>query len=519
MKKIGLIVLAAFIGGVAAIGAYKLFERHDDGFTIADRQNMMFAKNPIVSSSTGAPDFVQAAAAVSPAVVHIKTTYAAKSGNGGRDMGDIFEQFFGFGGGGMQRVPRQPQAASGSGVILTSDGYIATNNHVVDGADKIEVILSNRRKVTAKVVGKDSNTDLALIKIDVNGLPFIKMGNSDNVQVGEWVLAVGFPLDLQTTVTAGIVSAKARNIGILNRESGQMTQEEYEEYQRTGKLPSRTNNSIEAFIQTDAAINPGNSGGALVNANGELIGINAAIASQTGRNEGYGFAIPVNLAKKILEDFRKYGSVKRGYIGVSFKPLDADMAEELKTKEIAGLYVSEVVPNGGAEAAGIKSGDIIKKVNGVDIYDSPDLQEKIGRMSPGDKVNLTVLKTDGSLKNVSVTLKPEGVINPVLAKNNTKEKATGTNISALGASFAPASDAQKSKYGIKNGVVVTDVVPGKLFDYWDVHKGLIITKVNGTAVNSAADIQKALPASRDGKVTITGVSERGAFTFSFNGGE
>lgn len=512
MKKIGLIVLAAFIGGVAAIGAYKLFERRDNGFTIADRQNMMFAKNPIVSSSTGAPDFVQAAAAVSPAVVHIKTTYATKSGGGDRDMGDIVEQLFGFGGG-MQRIPRQPQAASGSGVILTSDGYIATNNHVVDGADKIEVILSNRRKVTAKVVGKDSNTDLALIKIDVNGLPFVKMGNSDNVQVGEWVLAVGFPLDLQTTVTAGIVSAKARNIGILNRENGQMTQEEYEEYQRTGKLPSRTNNSIESFIQTDAAINPGNSGGALVNANGELVGINAAIASQTGRNEGYGFAIPVNLAKKILEDFRKYGSVKRGYIGVSFKPLDADIAEQLKTKEIAGLYVSEVVPNGGAEAAGIKSGDIIKKVNGVDIYDSPDLQEKIGRMSPGDKINLTVLKADGALKNVSVTLKPESALTD-LAKN--KEKAGGTNVSAVGASFTPATDSQKARYRIKNGVYVTEVAPGKLFDNLGVKKGLIITSINGREVNSAADIEKAMPSGKNERITISGVSEGGTFTFSFN---
>ncbi|MFN0255277.1 trypsin-like peptidase domain-containing protein [Pedobacter ureilyticus] len=510
IKKIGLIALAAsFIGGAAAIGAYKLLERPSDSFTLADRQKTMFASNVTGISSAGAPDFVQAAAAVSPAVVHIKTTYQGKSSRGG-GMEDMFEQFFGFGGGG--RVQRQPQAASGSGVILTPDGYIVTNNHVVDKADKIEVILSNRRKVTAKVIGKDSNTDLALIKVDATDLPFVKMGNSDNVQVGEWVLAVGFPLDLQTTVTAGIVSAKARNIGILNRESGMMTEEEYEEFRRTGKQPSRTNNSIESFIQTDAAINPGNSGGALVNANGELVGINAAIASQSGRNEGYGFAIPVNLAKKILEDFKKFGSVKRGYIGVTFTALDADVAEELKIKDNTGLYVREVLPGGAAAAAGIKEGDIIKKVEGIAIYDSPDLQERIGRMSPGDKVALTVLKADGSTKNINVTLKGESSVNIAKADNS---KSTGASISKLGASFAPATAAQKAKYGIKNGVVVTDVVPNQMFDYWGVKKGLIITKVNGANVNSAADIERALPTSRDGKTTIAGVSDEGSFTFSF----
>ncbi len=515
MKKIGLIVLAAsFLGGAVAIGAYKLMERPNDSLSFANQQNTMFANNPGVGSSAGFPDFVQAAAAVSPAVVHIKTTYAAKGGSSGANGGmqDMFEQFFG--GGGSRQAPRQPQAASGSGVILTSDGYIVTNNHVVDKAEKIEVILSNRRKVTAKVIGKDANTDLALIKVDASDLPFVPMGNSDNVRVGEWVLAVGFPLDLQTTVTAGIVSAKARNIGILNRGNGMMTEEEYEQFRRTGERPTRTNNSIESFIQTDAAINPGNSGGALVNASGQLIGINAAIASQTGRNEGYGFAIPVNLAKKILEDFKKYGEVKRGYVGVSFRALDADVADELKIKENTGLYVSEVSPNGAAAAAGIKSGDIIKKVDGTAIYDSPDLQERIGRMSPGDKVALTVLTSTGSTKNINVTLKGEASI-AVVAK--VASKATGTNIAKLGASFAPASDAVKAKFNVKNGVVVTNVVAGQLFDYWDVKKGLLITKINGLAVNSAADIEKALPTSRDGRTTISGVNEEGSFTFSFNG--
>jgi len=513
MKKIGLIVFAAFLGGAVAIGAYKLLERNTDAYTLAEKQNMMFTSNPVKIASSGSVDFVQAAAAVSPAVVHIKTTYGNKPS--GNSQGNSIEDFFDFFGGGGGRRSNTPRAASGSGVILTSDGYIVTNNHVVDNADKIEVVLSNRRKVTAKVIGKDPNTDLALIKVDVTGLPFVKMGNSDNVQVGEWVLAVGFPLDLQTTVTAGIVSAKARNIGILNREQSRPTREEYEEYQRTGKLPERQgNNAIESYIQTDAAINPGNSGGALVNANGELVGINAAIASETGRNEGYGFAIPVNLAKKILEDFKQYGMVKRGYVGVTFDALDADKAEKYNTKEINGLYVTGVLPNGGAATAGIKEGDIIKKVEGVEIYDSPDLQEKIGRMRPGDKVALTILKTDGSTKNVSVILKPESAV--TLASSKTNEAATGTTINKLGASFAPASSAVKAKFGVTNGVVVTDVVPGKLFDYWDVSKGLLITTVNGKAVNSAADIEKALPTSPSGKTIISGVNENGKFTFSFN---
>lgn len=517
MKKIGLIVFAAFLGGAVAIGAYKLLERTNDGYSLTEKQNMMFANNPVKISSAGTVDFVQAAAAVSPAVVHIKTTYGSSDSNGqvsSGDMADMFEQFFRGGGSPRQRIPR---AASGSGVILTSDGYIVTNNHVVDKADKIEVILSNRRKVTAKIIGKDANTDLALLKVDVTGLPFVKMGNSDNVQVGEWVLAVGFPLDLQTTVTAGIVSAKARNIGILNRENNTMTQEEYFEMQRTGKRPDRpANNSIESFIQTDAAINPGNSGGALVNANGELVGINAAIASETGRNEGYGFAIPVNLAKKILEDFKQYGAVKRGYIGVTFQALDADVADQLKIKEINGLYVNSVLPNGGAAAAGIKEGDIIKKVEGVEIYDSPDLQEKIGRMRPGDKVNLAVLKADGGLKNVTVTLKPESKSMELASKgvDMNANKSTGISLNDLGASFTPASAAIKSKYSISGGVVVTKVEPGKLFDYYDFGTGLVITKINGKAVNSTADVEKALPTSKDGRITVAGVSERGVFAIT-----
>lgn len=507
MKKIGSIVLAAFIGGAAAVGAYKFMERNDDNMSLTERQNVLFANNPVKISSAGTADFVEAAAAVSPAVVHIKTTYGGQTSSRGNSPFDMMEEFFG----GRGRGRSMPRAASGSGVILTPDGYIVTNNHVVDKAEKIEVVLSDRRKVTAKVIGKDPNTDLALIKVEAENLPVVKMGNSDNVQVGEWVLAVGFPLDLQTTVTAGIVSAKARSIGILDTEGGEMTEEEYEEYRRTGKAPTRTRTGIESFIQTDAAINRGNSGGALVNAAGELVGINAAIASQTGMNEGYGFAIPVNLAKKVLEDFRKYGEVRRGYIGIEFATLDADNKEQYKVTENSGLYVSNVLPNSGGAAAGIKEGDIIKKVEGKAIYDSPDLQEKIGRMSPGDKVELSVLR-DGKIRNLTVTLKGEtNSAKPTLA-SNTGSKAS---VSSLGATFAPVSEAQKSKYGVKNGVVVSTVTPGKAFDYFNIEKGLIVTHVNGKPVNSTKEVEVALGESKNNMVTLAGVGPEGTYKFTF----
>ncbi|HEY0897558.1 MAG TPA: trypsin-like peptidase domain-containing protein, partial [Sphingobacteriaceae bacterium] len=278
MKKIGLTLLTAFVGGAVAIGSYKLLEdKYSDGMSFEEKQQVYFANNPsrVVSPGNNA-DFTEAAALVTPAVVHIKTTYTGGSRGSNDPFEDMFEDFFG-----GRRRPSGPQMASGSGVIISDDGYIATNNHVVENASKIEVVLNDKRSFEAKVIGRDPNTDLALIKISGSKFPVVKLGNSDDVQVGEWVLAVGNPFNLTSTVTAGIVSAKGRSIGILGSNDP-------------------NSRPIEAFIQTDAAINRGNSGGALVNTQGELIGINAAIASQTGNYEGYGFAIPVNLAKKVM---------------------------------------------------------------------------------------------------------------------------------------------------------------------------------------------------------------------------
>ncbi|MEO5910102.1 MAG: Do family serine endopeptidase [Pelobium sp.] len=479
MRKLGITLLTAFVGGAVAIGAYKLIEPSTtSGLSLDERQKVYFANNPSeVTSSTGAIDFTQAAAAVSPGVVHVRTTYNRSMAQNGRSnpMDDMFEDFFGR----RQRSTPNPNAPApmgkGSGVIVTSDGYIMTNNHVVEDAEKIEVILSDKRVLQAKVIGRDKNTDLALIKIDANDLPIVRLGNSDNVKVGEWVLAVGYPLTLESTVTAGIVSAKSRQIGIIGSD---------ENNQDPNGIQART--SIESFIQTDAVINRGNSGGALVNTNGELIGINSAIASQSGTYEGYGFAIPVNLAKKVMDDFLKYGEVKRGYIGVTFQELNADNATALNTKEIDGLYVNSTLDGGAAATVGIKKGDIIKKLNNNDISSSASLQEKIGTMRPGDKVSLTVLR-DGSMKTFNLTLK--GDEGNKLA-NNGPEVTEVAN--SLGATFAPLNDAGKKKFGVGSGVVVTSVTPGKVFDMYEMPKGTVITGINGKAVNNNDQVIAAL---------------------------
>ncbi|HET8829206.1 MAG TPA: Do family serine endopeptidase [Pelobium sp.] len=480
MKKVGITLLTAIVGGAVAIGAYKLLEPNNiSGLSLAERQKVYFTNNPLeITSSTGATDFTRAAAMVSPGVVHVRTTYERSRSEVAYDpFGDMFEDFFGRRG---QRVPQQNRPApmgKGSGVIVTDDGYIMTNNHVVEGADKIEVILSDKRVLEAKVIGRDKSTDLALIKINATDLPIVKLGDSDAVRVGEWVLAVGFPLTLESTVTAGIVSAKSRQIGILAPEIDRNTYD-------PENPPANT--SIESFIQTDAAINRGNSGGALVNTNGELIGINSAIASRSGTYEGYGFAIPVNLAKKVMDDFLKYGEVRRGYIGVTFQELNADVAKALKINEIDGLYVNSTLEGGAAEKAGIKKGDIIKRLDGQEITSSARLQERVGRMRPGDKLTLGVLR-DGKLRDFKLTLK--GDEGNKLANSN---KEVTEVVNSLGATFSPLTDAAKKKFGVSSGVVVTSVSPGKVFDMYDMPKGTVITTVNGRAVNNNDQVIAAL---------------------------
>jgi Do/DeqQ family serine protease len=406
-------------------------------------------------------------------------------------MGDMFGQPMG---------PRGPEMASGSGVIISPDGYIVTNNHVVEKATKIEITTNDHRNFLAKVIGTDPNTDLALIKINATDLPVVKLGNSDDVKVGEWVLAVGNPFNLASTVTAGIVSAKGRGIGINGHQQDQEQQED-----PFGQMPVNhrepiLNTGIESFIQTDAAINPGNSGGALVNTKGELIGINSAIASHTGSYEGYGFAIPINLAEKVLNDIEKYGAVKRGYVGVTYKELDQDAAEALHINNTIGLYVDQVGSGTGAEQADLQHGDIITKVDGKTVYESSDLQEPVARLHPGDAINLTILRGN-EVKNIHVML---------TANAGNLAQSTASNILAdnlynkLGASFEPLTADQKSKFNTNSGVIVTAVQPGLLFDTVQIPVGAVITSINKQAVNNTDDISNAITNLKNGNLLISG---------------
>ncbi|MDB4923499.1 Do family serine endopeptidase [Mucilaginibacter sp.] len=506
MKKFGLTLLTAFVGGAMALGTYKVIEnKYANNMSFEDKQKVYYATSNHLSpastamvSSAGSVDFTQAAAAVTPAVVYIRTTYSNQTGN---DQQSQLQQMFGdmFG----QRIrPSGPQMASGSGVIISPDGYIVTNNHVVEKAEKIEIVTNDHRNFSAKVVGTDPSTDLALIKIDGHDLPIVKLGNSDAVKVGEWVLAVGNPFKLTSTVTAGIVSAKGRGIGIIGSEDNQQ-ENPFGRTQYQSQQP-KLNKAIESFIQTDAAINPGNSGGALVNTNGELIGINSAIASHTGSYEGYGFAIPINLAKKVLDDIEKYGAVKRGYVGISFRELDQDAAKDLKVDRTYGLYINSVLPGGGAAQAGLKEGDIITKVEGNTVYESSDLQERVGRLRPGDKINLTALR-DGNEKNFAITLKADAPTPKVAVSKSTEEL-----FNRIGASFVPLNAAQKAKLHINSGVVVTQVREGGLFDNTEIPVGSVINQVNRQPIASVEDLDKALSNPRNGVLVISGLYPDGS---------
>ncbi|WP_183561785.1 Do family serine endopeptidase [Mucilaginibacter sp. SP1R1] len=498
MKKIGLTLLTAFAGGALALGAYKVIEsKYTDNMSFEEKQKVYFTSNktaPIVSS-TGSLDFTEAAAAVTPAVVYIRTTYSSQSSQGGSQ--DQLEQMFGDMFGQRQRS-QGVQQASGSGVIISTDGYIVTNNHVVEKADKITVATNDHRTFQAKVIGTDPSTDLALIKISATDLPIVKLGNSDDSRVGEWVLAVGNPFNLTSTVTAGIISAKGRNIGIIGSEDNQ----DDNPFGRTRNQQTgpKLNKAIESFIQTDAAINPGNSGGALVNTKGELIGINAAIASHTGSYEGYGFAIPVNLAKKVLNDIKKYGTVKRGFVGVSFTELNPDVAQQLGVTNTNGLYVNDLVAGGGAQQAGIQKGDIIEKVEGVPVFESSDLQERVGRLQPGDKINMTVLR-DGKEKSFEVTLKADAA---PTTRTAAVSKSAEELFNKLGAGFQPLTPAQKAKFHVNSGVLVTQVRPGRVFDNFEIPVGSVITSINKSPINNVADIDKAITNLRNGNLVISG---------------
>lgn len=430
-------------------------------------------------------DFVEASKAAIPAVVHIKTKTAPKKASVRQrsPFSDLFgdddpwSQFFG-GPRGGQSVP---QMASGSGVIISGDGYIITNNHVVAGADEVTVTTSNKKTYTAKVVGADPNFDLAVVKIKAQNLPHLVYGNSENVQIGQWVLAIGYPLTLDATVTAGIVSAKARTLG-LNR----------------GKDGSN-NYAVESYIQTDAAVNMGNSGGALINTAGQLIGINSAIASPTGYYSGYSYAIPSDLVKKVTNDLIKYGNVQRGFLGIMFLDVTDDMPDELlKQNDIPkgteGLYVTDLVKNGGAAKAGIKIGDVIRAVNGKSVNGSAQLQQEISLMRPGDKVKITY-ERGGKNYTTTVTLQnSEGNLDLVKAP---------TSVDKLGADLATIDTRRAKENGIDGGVVVKKINKGVLNDQTRMRDGFIITEVDGKSVKNLDEFNKAI--ANKNQVTVSGV--------------
>ncbi|HEX6913961.1 MAG TPA: trypsin-like peptidase domain-containing protein [Chitinophagaceae bacterium] len=417
-------------------------------------------------------DFTPAATAATPAVVHIKTVTKAKQVNGQRQRSP-FSDFFGddmfddfFGGPRVYSVPEQ--RASGSGVIYTADGYIITNNHVVAGADEINVTLKNRRTYKATVVGTDPSSDLAVIKIDEKNLPYIIWGNSDEVKLGQWVLAIGYPLNLDVTVTAGIVSAKARAIGINNRQS---------------------ENPVESFIQTDAAVNQGNSGGALINTDGQLIGINSAIASPTGTYAGYSYAIPVNIVKKAVADIVKYGTVQRAYIGISYprENLNDEQKEKLGIKEGPGVYVTDVSADGAAKSAGIQPGDIITKINDRPVSSGPEMVEQVANYRPGDKITVTFLRNNKE-QTVNLTLKNKaGTFDLVKAESA---------LDRLGGELVTVDAAVARKNSIDGGVSVKKIGTSGALAGSRIQEGFIIISVNGKPVKTVEDLASALASIR-----------------------
>lgn len=411
--------------------------------------------------------FIEASEHSINSVVHV-TTKVVRT----QVQRDPFYEFF-YGPGSGSREFKQYGSGSGSGVIISSEGYIVTNNHVIQDAAEIEVILNDNSKYTATVIGTDPSTDIAVLKIDAKDLQAMPIGNSDDLHIGEWVLAVGNPFNLTSTVTAGIVSAKARNINLLADRTQNKT------------VP------IESFIQTDAAVNPGNSGGALVNIRGELVGINTAIASQTGSYTGYSFAVPVNLVNKVMRDIIDYGVVQRAYLGVQIADINQELKEKYKLPNTKGVFVSGITEDGGADKAGVKKEWVILKVGSKEVNSVASLQEEIGKRRPGDKVNLTLRNKDGEevLKEV--------VLRSAEGETTLKTKEEMNKTTAFGATFAELSSKEKKELNLGYGVKVKTLEPGKLKSN-GLEEGDVITKFNQTAIESVEQLTRLLNEQKGG---------------------
>ena len=425
-------------------------------------------------------NFVDAAEKTVNTVVHIRTEIVSKGNSYYDFFGSLLEQLYG----GQMQVPNNVSVGYGSGVVISPDGYIVTNNHVVEGASKIEVTFNDKHKRIATIIGNDPSTDLALIKVDASDLEYVTFADSDKVRVGEWVLAVGNPFNLTSTVTAGIVSAKARNINILGDGS-----------------------TIESFIQTDAAINPGNSGGALVNMDGNLVGVNAAIASRTGSYEGYSFAIPSNIVKKVVEDFLQYGALQRAYIGVSIAEITEELAVAKGIEVTSGVYVIDVHENGGAKDAGIKKDDIILSINNITVNSNAQLIGVVGQYRPGDKVKVKIQRNGNIIEKV-VTLKNlEGTEEMHRDTDSFYNEVLGIRAQALPSSL-------KSELGINYGLKIVEVKDG-IFRQKGITDDFIILSVNYQKVSSENDLRKALSNDRNGKIRIEGINSTGTYNITF----
>ena len=473
------LTLSAVTGGLVAVGSfYYLSENNqNESLAIQPKQAQVLQTKMPGASPFEAVDFTSAAEQTVNGVVHVKTVSAGKEYYQINPL-----QYFFFGQ--TDAVPRKSpdQLGSGSGVIISSDGYIVTNNHVINGADEVTVVLNDNQSYKAEVVGKDASTDVALLKVDAKNLPVVPFGNSDHVKLGEWVLAVGNPYNLNSTVTAGIVSAKGRNINIMPTGSS------------GGYAP------IESFIQTDAAVNPGNSGGALVNTSGELVGINTAIKSPTGTYTGYSFAVPVNIVKKVVEDIKEYGVVQRGFIGVAIRDVNEDLLKEEDLSVTSGVYVSGLLDEGAAKKAGLEEGDVIVQVGTNPVKSVPELQEQIGRYRPGDEVSITVNR-DGKTKQFPVVLKNKFGNTDLVSKEEVH------SMSALGADFEPLSAELKNKLRVDHGIQVKKIDSGKL-KAAGVKEGFIILRVDKDEINDVEDLNNAF-AGKQGGILIEGVYPNG----------
>ena len=484
MKNLAKLVLAAIIGSGITLGASQLLE--EDALPQVDQQGISSPAYPTAwihrSSGTQAEspvDFTVAAEKVMPAVVHIRSsTQRNVQNNTDREDEDTYDMFRDFFGDNFRRFFENPEdmprEGIGSGVIIQRNGYIVTNNHVIDGADEIEVSLYDNRTYQAQVVGIDPNTDIALIKIEEETLPYLSIANSDEVKVGEWVLAVGNPFNLSSTVTAGIVSAKGRAIGIL-----------------------RERYAVESFIQTDAAVNVGNSGGALVDLNGDLIGINTAIASMTGTYAGYAFAVPSNIVAKVVDDLKSYGTVQRGVLGVFISTVNNEIVQQNKLNIVSGVLVDSVLARSAALEAGIKKGDVITKVEDITVKSVADLQAIIAQHGPGDVVNLTINR-NGNTKAFAVNLKNIEGNTEIVRRERTEVFNT------LGVELEELSDREVNELNIQGGVRVSRLLPGKLRQDTDMQEGFIITKIDSKPIRFIKDIEQLLD-GKSGGVLIEGI--------------